>query len=424
VCKAFPFDTVSRISPVNHRHESTMKPGIRNDLRLAAETRHRHTRGIVTASGIARQMDNASVLFPSSSREMEDDVEWLEVCKEEKDHNQVNIYLTWDEIIPITTSGTNLEDETQAFIRRAAQNTNIATSVPPELVSNPEYKTPHGLTKAAYQCLRNNYHQLRVAQRLFRRVTHTVDKTVDLHRRLSRVGVSTDPVNWAELAIEHILVLAQMQDLNESLIIGPATVVKAQGHGLVASAHAWVQENWKYVRSMAPVRHKDSKIVPTTTDHKAWVRILKRVLKAQVGFGIRQIRNNSTGSSSLSANASTPLYKLTFLSFWKTLDINVPSYVQWWAHSQKTDFGIGPILHTCCDVCDTDGPPVPCVMQGGLWVCVDTKNPLRSEHRDMFMPIDVGSRQVFMKAVAGRNIQFDGARLATTTVEEEMTQAD
>jgi hypothetical protein len=29
-----------------------------------------------------------------------------------------------------------------------------------------------------------------------------------------------------------------------------------------------------------------------------------------------------------------------------------------------------------------------------------------------------------MKAVAGRNIQFDGARLATTTVEEEMTQAD
>jgi hypothetical protein len=232
-----------------------------------------------------------------------DSVEWLEVRKEDKEHNHVNMYLGLDEMTRLFTgTGVAPNPLIRESVDNGLQNTNIAISVPPQFVTKREYKTDYSLTKTAFQCLRAHFTKLCVAQRLFHRVAGqhnrercTVLSELSTALKLPMVSVM-DQVDTAEVTICHLLVLAQMDNLNMALEMGSSSVLAGHTEDSVkvASAEAWVKKNWSSVIAMEPKQGKRSpRTPPALGDTQAWVKWFS---SNRLEWGSRRITTVKAGS--------------------------------------------------------------------------------------------------------------------------------
>jgi hypothetical protein len=414
-CNAFVNDTQTNISSSGHS-QRTLKPGIRNDLRLENELERQRTNGCVTAAGIVENMDNASLLSPSTSREMHADPEYLEVCEEEKRHNKDNLYLEPGEFNRLFGStGVTPNQTIKASIDSSAQNVRIAEGVPPQFVGS-MYKNEYSLTKDAFQILRDNYTRLCVTQRLFKQIAGQVDMerwtTLAQLSKMHRVPAASvmDEVDTAEVVIHHLLLLAGMDEVDVSAQMGTNRIlVTPQDADKTHEAYKWVRDNWHVVtRATVKATKTWPKCAPPKNKHEAYRGCLKRVLKVCTGMGLVKKRGVKTPG----------VYKLEFRSFWNELGIKSSKYAEWLVSSVASDFGACPLLMTQCDLCGTDGPQVSCIMQGGMWRCTVKSNRDTEAHRELYEPVDVGSMERFRKIVHERNRHQECMQPSMVAVEE------
>jgi hypothetical protein len=228
---------------------------------------------------------------------------------------------------------------------------------------------------------------------------HHFVSQVASERQMATIDLLAD-TNVTVLAMEHLCTLLSLAPTRDTTM----QVYKPDSRA-TAQSYDWLTSNWKEVQSLSSRHAKMPDTPPSRGNIGDWEQCMKRVFKEQLGVGIKKQRDRKT-------NKSTHLssYVLTAGSIWKTLGVDLPSYIQWLCGGEAEMTVVSTTVYVPCDLCDIDGGPVECVFQGGVARCVLKSSLHVDEHRDLKMPLDVGLATEFDQLVIKRNTEMISVR--------------
>jgi hypothetical protein len=277
-------------------------------------------------------------------------------------------------------------------VQRPRLYNHIANTVPPEFITKAGYRHTHSLTHAAFKCIHDKYHQLKVVQSLAR---------LDVEALWIKMESLNEPAvylwNPQENAVATIWALVVMIGirvdttaltlaLGMNMEVAPLNAIEIlavksgrwQLHPRVVVAHHWFQTQWNMIRTLTSRSLQLPKIAPQYEDTELWIMCLKRVLLQQVGLNWRKPKNGVQ-------------FEVTSASMWSKLGINVSKYVEWYCSPHEAQFGIIPKSVQCCRECDGAGDDVQCLRQNNIWRCTSRPSQDSWPHRELFEPLDVNA---------------------------------
>jgi hypothetical protein len=169
-------------------------------------------------------------------------------------------------------------------------------------------------------------------------------------------------------------------------------------------AHNWLTANWNKVKTLSSRNAKMPDMPPNRGDVQEWERCLRRVFKTQLGVGVQKQRNRKKNKKQIE-NSTHVASSYIFItgSLWRTLAVDLPSYITWLLGRNPPMVTVSPSCYVPCDLCDLDGGGnVECVFQGGVARCVSNSSLDCDIHRDLAMPLDVGTAKEFADRIAKR----------------------
>jgi hypothetical protein len=246
-----------------------------------------------------------------------------------------------------------------------------------------------------------------VVHHMFGAGTSTPETTEEFERRYDAKG---DTQEWmlVTTTINNLLTLASLGPIGPNLECQTLTKLPAAD---TERAYRWISNNWKGCNSLLSKRSAAMLALPGIGDQKAWIKYSANVIKKQMGVSFRVIR----GSTHLT-------YKVLPGVLFQRLGTDMPSYAAWLRTEGPNNHTTSPTLWASCEQCTQLGvyaPPVQCVFQNGLARCVVAPSNEHLEHRDMKMPLDVGTMDSFTKRVASMMGQGSAVQSIDMVEEEE-----
>jgi hypothetical protein len=377
---------------------SVLKRESLNDQRFQARYKQVVYGNVIHAVYVIKKMGGAELLHENTDTQKPDDM-WVKVQEAAKERIMLQtIHMTNDELPKVYEA--TPDEPLPAAELRACNFNHIANTVPPEFVTNVQYRHAHSLTSEAFSYIHDKYQQLRVVQEL---ATLHVDKmihTVKLRESANAKQTQAGPAAYGMLGVERavaaicsLVVLVNASNGGDITAIAPmvgiptVTLKHAESDVIYPvldnfvvtdkQAYGWVKDNWSMIQAMSSRRLPLNRVVPNLRDTVQWQMCLQYVLKEQAGISWRKRKNK-------------PSFEMKGLSLWTKLGINVEQYADWYrTPGRETRFGIVKRSIQSCTECNGTGDEVMCVRQANLWRCDFGGSD--SSHREVFEPLDVNS---------------------------------
>jgi hypothetical protein len=385
-----------------------LKAGLRNDLRLEAAV---FAAKGVTFDGIRKQMGDTRLIATPTDVSSEVDPLLLQVYQERK--YNLDSYIEHYNDSELLLMRAHTKKVYADVLDKSERIISIAKMLPRKFVTaGTEWVQPHGqrLSNKAFNLVNTMFYQFVNMQlfiwRLCKATGQEAERTwgfvsqVARERQMATIDLLAD-TDVTVLAIDHLCTLLSLAPTSVTTI----QVYKPDSHAVTVS-HNWLTSNWQKVKSLSSRHAKMPDTPPSRGNIRDWEQCLKRVLKEQLGVGIKKQRDQKKKKRKKTDTPSaTSCYALTAGSIWKILGVDLPSYIQWLCGTEPEMTVVSPTVYVRCDLCEIDGGLVECVFQGGVARCVLKPSLHVDEHRDLKMPLDVGLAKEFEQRVIQRNTE-------------------
>lgn len=326
--------------------------------------------------------------------EVKDDhpVEWVQAGDEGKKRKHFSpLHLTMEEFDDLRVQSLDESDpDTNKKIKTTRAYIHIAKTVPAEFVGNRAFRYERSLSPIGFQCFHENFSVLRVVQVLAGGID--AEEYMLAGAVACAMGTSEFDDGWAFMgrsmkaahAISHLLCVADLPSIKETMDISTGSGLVAKytpGEWEKEESYEFLKGHWDAVRLMADKRLP--KAIPVV-ESTQWLGYAKRVIVHETAISLVPQRG-ADGS------AGGWIYTLTDTSIWKKAQIDLPEYARWLQSDKSKLFDISQLVHTQCGVCDSASSHMAsCVLQGGVWRCMDQQGTHKADHRDLHEPLDTG----------------------------------
>lgn len=280
---------------------------------------------------------------------------------------------------------------------RAMQYQHIASTLPPEFVTKVGYRRAHSLDHMAFELVQGKveFKQLLAVQKIAKLDVQALLHDIDGYTHQDELsGVqgtkyTLDHTNRVVATICALVAVIGHRVDTSALVGGLGISVPAFLNG-ASAAYIWITDNWQTIRTLQSRACRQSCIIPGPDDMDELTITLRTVVREQTGLHWYEQPNG-------------PQLRLSQLSLWSTLGINVHKYQAWYASPQAARFGIVQMSDQCCTGCNIGESAAGgwattrCVRQGGVWVCVSGQCAESRPHRQQFEPLDVNAAWVVIE---------------------------